>query len=340
VEQKMKVELEFEQNGFSVRVISWEGFFIETIKSARAPTDGDFLPARVIRNDVEWWSFKNDHRGYRGLGKLVELGDELVIALGTRDWLHAVLPVRDLPQMQKTPAGEFVGGRGIKELMAVKCHVAEELGLSPSWTEREMTMQQALTTAAREQRAEEEKRLREESIRKHEERLRARSEARAEIVRRKRLHVFTTSGDRRHGVPVVGDEWLSLSTDTFCVSVTSYDVATGAVGEPIESFVVLKRGSKVSRGAVASVKAENPVKRNASLSLDSLTFHAIAIKGEIEEVVMLPSMEAIRELREKGLNSGTLAMCPKEGDTGKYSVFRLTKGTIEAVTEVTRHKAK
>ena len=62
----------------------------------------------------------------------------------------------------------------------------------------------------------------------------------------------------------------------------------------------------------------------------------VKAEGEMEEVILATNMDGIRALRDQGLNSGTLAMCPKAGDEGRFSVYKITAGKIEPVTELMR----
>ncbi len=329
-------------NGFGVQTIAWEGFTIECVKSPRAPVDADFLPAKVVKDGSKLWSYERDHQGFKGLGQLVEVGDEeLVIVLTTKRELHVVLPVRDLPHVKRV-GGEFVGGRKLQELIALKELIANELFLEPVWSEREFGMKQAVRkaeqareNAERNKRLAEERAAREAADKKRADERARREAERREILARKRQHVFTATGERRNGVPVVGDEWMKLAADTFCVSVTTFDPETGAVGEPQESFVVEKKNGKPARDAVVAVTRENPLEKRKQLVVSfNPVFHTVPVKGILEEVIEVPDMDVVRALSSRGLNSGTLVMVPKTGDPGRYAIFRLTDGKIEPVTEV------
>lgn len=328
--------------GFNVRKAEWEGFSLDLLLAPNAPQDAEYLPAKIEKNGVEWWSFKKDHPGYRGLATLAACGEELVIMLSTRFELHGVLPIRDLPNMQKI-GGEFIGGRKLKELVFLKRAVAEEFNLRPVWTTREENMLRALEQVAAEANAEANKAAEaqraaaraEEEMRRERARI-EREERRARILGRKKIVGYTSTGDRRIGTPVVGDEWMVLRDGAFCVLVTSFDEETGAIGDLIESFAVLKKGGgNPSKRSVATVTSENPKPVLAKIVKELKTV-VVTIKGEPEEVIVTENMEQVRALNAQGLNSGTLAMCPKGGDSGRFSLYRLQDGGIESVGEVKR----
>jgi hypothetical protein len=67
-----------------------------------------------------------------------------------------------------------------------------------------------------------------------------------------------------------------------------------------------------------------------------VNFVTVRIKDEHEEVILVADMDGVRALRDRGLNSGTLVMCPKTGDNTRFAVFSLKAGKIETVTDVTR----
>lgn len=330
-------------DGFKVRKATWEGFSLDLIMSPNAPANAEFLPAKIEKDGVECWSFKKDHPYYRGLATLVEYNDELVIVLATRFNLDMVLPVRDLPNMQKI-AGEFVGGRKLKAFVSMKGEIAEELGLTPVWSKREANMLRALDQAAAEANAEVTRAVHAARIaaRAEEERRRERERAerearRARIASRKKIVAFTATGDRRIGVPVVGNEWMVLRDGSFCISVTSYKEKTGAVGDYLESFEVLKRGGgNPSRKSVAAVTHEYVKSVGSANVITELETTIIVINGEPEEVIMTDDVQKMKTLCSQGLNSGTYVMSPKANDPARFVVYRLEGGRYESVTEVMR----
>lgn len=319
-----------------IQTATWEDFTIQMVKPATANESAEFKPGRVLKNNVEWWMFQKDHPGYRGTGKLVEHNDELLICLINKGDLDQVLPIRDLPNFQKTKDEEFIGGRGLKELMKLKEAIAVELGLEPVWSEREARMRQAVRDVGKSERDAKEAAAKKAKATAEEERKRVREEERAKILSRKRQYAFTATGDRRNGIPIVGDEWEKLPSDTFCIQVESWDDETSEAGAFIESFIVSKKGTKKVRVAVIAVTRDNPQRPLAATKPLEVEPIIVTIKGEPEEVIPVDNMEAVRALNERKLNSGTLVMCPKAGDEKRFSVFRLIGGKIEAVTELVR----
>jgi len=278
-----------------------------------------------------------NHPNYTGHAKLVEVDTEMVLALCRRaekKYLDQIIPINDLPQMQQLENGDYVGGRKLQELIKLKQTVGQKIHFELQWSEREVAMRNAVAKASAEafaKKAEAERKAEEErraTLKKEKE------EQRAKIASRKRLYVFTLTGDRRNGIPIVGDEWKLLGPDIFCVSVESFDTETGSAGKPVESFVTTRVKGVIGRAALTAVTTENP---NAPkrVILGKVTTVVMTLKGQLEEVIMAPDMDYVRSLNnEHKLNSGTLVACPKAGDETRYSVFRLKDGTIEPVTEV------
>lgn len=323
-----------DERGFSLREIRFAGFVIEQLRSPFAGADGEFLPCRVRQGAVVVWSF-DKHPDFKGLALLREVDDEFVIILATKRELYDVLPVFDLPDL-KLVGGNWIGGRKLSKMVALKELLAEAEGLRPIWTKLENEMREALGEKAKQEyRLAQARKQAEEAAAARRARQGAKEARRAEITNRKRLFVYTTDGRRRHGYPVVGDEWLSLPTGTFCVSVESYDHATGAVGTVVESFVVQQSGQKKSRGAVAAVTLRAPSQKKELAKELVLDFKIVSIDDEPVGVILVEDMDAVRTLAESGLNHSALAMCPKAGDDGRFAVFALKEGKAVTVTEVT-----
>jgi hypothetical protein len=333
------IEETTDNKGFQLQTTLFEGFRIEQLRSPRAAPDAEFFPARVVFDGREVWSFAKEYKsqGFAGVAFLREVDDELVIMISTKQALFEVVPVRDLSHRQRI-GGQSVGGRKLKELVALKELIAQAEGLEPIWSKREVALRSAisktLATARQAAKAEEEAKAEKERARRRAER----DTKRAEVASRKRIFAHTLSGDRRFGYPVVGDEWLMLGNDAFCISVTSYNAKTGEVGELIESFKVKKDGTKKVRQSVTVVTAVTTSSTQTKAASQPISFVPVPIKDEMEEVILASNMDGIRALRDHGINSGTLAMCPKAGDEGRYSVFSITDGKIEPVTEVMRKK--
>jgi hypothetical protein len=316
-------------------------FTIESIKSKKAPEHSEFLPAKVLKDGQVLWSFKGNHPGYHGLARLVGFGDEFVIVLCTKVTLHDVVPIADLPDIKWMPDSGRLGGRKLRETVVLKEAIANKLGLQPAWSVREDQM----LVAVHRQQAEAQRLARAEQVRleaeaqrlANEQREAARKERelkRREITSRKRLHVFTASGDRRSGIPVVTDEWKILPADVFCVQVESYNAETGAYGGAVESFVTKKnRGGETRKDKVVVVFDRDP--REAKKLTATLVTKVMEIKGELEEVVVVPDMDTVRTLNASGLNSGTLVLVDN-GTTEFMDVLKLDDGKISTLTQMRR----
>lgn len=329
------VDLPDDQRAFSFQNVLFEEFTVKQIRSPRA-RDGEFIPFSVMQGDREVWSFMTHPKppGFSGLVLLREVGDELVLMLANKRELYEVIPVRDLPN-RKTIGGEAIGGRNLADLLAIKEMVANNEDLRPVWTKRELALWEAFKNRLSEQRqsarAEETRRKQADQAK----RLTERKERQAEILSRRHLFVYTKDGQRRHGYPVVGDEWQCLPKDTFCVAVTSYDQETQEVGDVLESFVIRLEGSSKVPRSVAPVTKEKPQPTRQAPVL-RLDFKIVPINGDEREVFLVDDMAAVRSLAKAGLTDDTFAMCPKAGDEGRYAVFALTKGKAVPVTEVKR----
>lgn len=325
-----------DSNNYNFQEVSFEDFVIKTMLSPKAAASAEFLPVSVTRGGQEVWSFKRDHksRGFRGLALLREVDGELVIILATKHGLYEVLPVLDLPQMQVV-GGELVGGRKLKELITLKQLIAEAEGLRPVWSLREDAMWDILQTEAKRKRDIVRQAEAAEAEVERQKREAGRVARRAAIQARQRIFAFTERGERRHGLPVVGNEWLSLPSGAFCIAVTSFDQETGAVGDVIESFRVEQIRQKKTRVSVTAVTAAKPGDKKTGLGGEvAVTFKLALINGAFEEVLLVVNMDSVRTLRDRGLNSGTYVVCPKAGDAGRFTAFSLAEGKINPVTEI------
>lgn len=322
-----------------IGLIEWAGFAITLLKSKNAPPNGVFLPTKVARDDVVWWNYKVNHFGYNGLGKLEECDGDLCILLSTKKALDTVIPIADLPNMRQTETGEFTGGGVLKKTIRLKEHFGKKLHLTINWTEREKQMKFALKAIEDEKRkkADATRRAAEEADRRAKEERKealrkARSDERAEILARPRLHVMTDGG-RRHGIPVIDSEWRILPTDTFCVLVESFDKDKRVAGRALSSFITKKKkGGFVEQKNALPVSEKTPAKKGDA----PLATRIVVVRGEPEEVIVAENMEHVKVLRDRGMNHGTLVMIPdeKESGNGYWNVFRLKDGDIQSVARL------
>jgi hypothetical protein len=305
------------------QTVKWSDFTIEMVKPKSAPQDAEFLVAKIRRKGVTWWEFRQYRSRCLGLAKLRMIGEEPIIVLATKDIVYQVVPIRDLPSALFDDNHEMVGGRDIKALISLKEEAARLLYARPSWTVREERMRNALEAAQRqaERRAVQEKHAKRDAVR-------------TKLLSRKRLHVFLLEGARRAGIPVVGDEWMRLPNDTFCVSVKSYE-ENGVCGEPIEWFKVKKTaGGHTSRDKVSVVSNTGSEKQAQAAAPLRLKHVIVSLKGELEEAIEAPDMDFIRSLRDRNLNGGSLVVAPHEGKPGAFVGYRLVGGQIETVGAV------
>lgn len=334
----LTVVSETDSGKFVTQVATLGDFRIELLKSKSAPATAVFLPASVSRDNIRYWGFKSHHEGYRGFAKLEEYGEELIIVLCTKTNLDMVIPLTNIADITWTDAGDYIGGRKIQSLIKMKEFLAEKLGLEPMWSARETKMLQAIRNIAIAERTAMEMAAKLAAEKLAADRKRLQNEVRSKILMRKRVYGFTSTGDPRNGVPVVGNEWEMLSGDTFCISVDSWNDNTGEAGALIESFVIVKNGAKKDRKAIVAVTRDNPQQRQTKPALSSLSSKCISIKGEVEEVFIAPDMATVHALNNGGLNSGTLVMCPKKDDADAHEVFKLMNGKIISVTTLRRRR--
>lgn len=239
----------------------WGNFTIEMVKPKSAPPGAEFLVAQVRHRGITLWEFRRYRERYPGVAKLRMIGGEPVIVLATRDAVHHVVPVRDLPSVLFTDTYEIVGGRDLKLIMDLKEESARILKTRPLWTIHEERLQAALEADQLLQQRHAESEAQRQAVREKHAR---RAETRAKLLKRPQLIVHLQSGGRMRGIPVVGDEWMRLPDKTSCVSVRSYSDKSGEYGEPIEWFMARKTcGGRVSREKVAMVSRIVPRKHPA-----------------------------------------------------------------------------
>lgn len=318
---------------FELGTLKWREYLIGMVKSKMAPPGAVFLPKDVLDgNRHVLWSFKGDHPGYKGLARLEQWEEELVIVLASKYELHMVIPIMDLPHIVgQTAEGDLIGGRGIKKLLPMKEGFAKAMKVVPAWTTREAAMREALLRQERERREAEEEARRREAEERREATRRERAALRAGITERRRVYAYTASGDRRHGVPVVGDEWRILTADVYCISVESYDTLTGEHGAVRECFITKRtHGGNIEKDRVTEVFERAPLEEH---KLCALVTRIVHVKGELEEVVVVSSMDDVQKLNDGGLNSGALVMVEAEGaDT--FPIYRLESGVIKSIAHV------
>ena len=324
-----------DQGKVLLQVITYGEVTIDTLKSKNAPKNGEFLPAAVKQANTTLWQFSKQHPDYRiknGLAKLGEVDGELVIYLHHGELLDLVFPVADAPKIRWLPDGTFVGGRSRDALVALKEAVAKTFALEPVWNAREHTV---LSKQAERRRAAVEAERKAEEAERNAARERRREKA-ASILKRPKLKAQTLSdGKHRSGVPVVGNEWESVTHATFCISVESYDETTMTAGPMIEAFQVIAHGSRKNRHRVTAVKpyGEPTVALAVADTLPSFTVVVISIDDHDHDAFEMASFDDVKALRAHGY-TGVYATYTEDG---KKRACRIEQNGITMLS--TKHAA-
>ena len=295
-----------------------------------AGTDMNFSTGEVKTAGRTVWKFRD--AGFTGPALLVRCGERLVIALVGRD-------SRKVEQV--VPLAKLVGKVfDLTAIIRLKQLAAEQLGRECILTELEQKVaplvarQTAKADALR--RAQLAGSTQKVSEGQDDGRALERQRRIDAIMARPRV-VGYSGGQKRFGVPVVGDEWQVLKNDTFVILVESIG-KDGTIGALIESFVVTRkgRGSEASKAAVVPVSAEPP--RTAAKQAQLVKpVGEVAVEHEqgIYSVLLFGSMDDIRAAQAAGLNSGPFAAVNRKDDKGRYEVVSVHHNKIDTVGKLT-----
>jgi hypothetical protein len=294
---------------------------IEMIRSMMVKDRGEFFPARVFEaSGKDLWRFKNEN--FHGVGKLVSHGNELVIILVNKhQQIEKVIPVADLPKIQRVKVGEkteMIGGRGLEDMLTLKFSIAKKFKLDFVTTEDEKSILQFIRQA--EKADEEARRV-------------AREEARRgrliKILSRPAAEGYTINGKICYGTPVTADEWQMLPDKSRAILVESYDDEIRICGNVIEAFFVRKSGNKTEKNLPKPISAEKPKPAEEKIPEASGIIYA-RVDGKIQRIMVFAKSD-IELLVKKGLNSGTLVAIDGKDEVGRYRVERLEEGKSNTV---------
>lgn len=314
-------------------------FVLKMIRNVAHP-NLNFLVSSVSIGEKVVWDFRLE--GFKGVGVLAKAGDTIVITFvgnGKFGKVERVIPLNQLSGVQPL---------GLIGQMALKREAAAFLGRDYELTENELKIEAAHQkrqnekqgAAARIAAAAAEAAHRDEQI------AREAAAAAREIARQERVQKLLTrgqvvgysaAGQRRHGVPVLESEWLSLPNGTYVVIVDSIDETTGKIGNLLEAFQVTKeRGKNPRKGFPVSVSApaaqSQTVKTTAAARYQPVGNVIIERGEDAFEVFLYPSMEVIRDARANGLNGGTLVAVDGSADPiGKIQVYAVHADRIDTV---------
>lgn len=295
--------------------------FVEMIRSMSVKDWGEFLPARVFGKDgKDLWNFKQEN--FRGFGKLVNYGNELVIILVNKgQQVEKIVLVADLPKIQRVKIGEkteMIGGRGPEEMLTLKVCIAKKFKLDHVATNEEKEILQLIRQA---EKADEEARR----VAKEE----AKRIKLQKILGRPDANGYAADGKFCYGTPVTLDEWQMLPDRSRVILVESYDDETKVCGNITEAFFVKKMGNKTEKNLPKSISAEKPKPVEEKIPEASSIIYA-KVDGKIQRIMVF-SQKDITLLVKNGLNSGTLVAVDGKDELGRYRIERLENGKSSTV---------
>jgi hypothetical protein len=206
----------------------------------------------------------------------------------------------------------------IGDLIELKKSLARQLNVKFFLSEGEKTVLRLVDDKRKKEIAEF---LAAEKIRKQEEwlaREKARREKLASILSRSEIKAFDEDGKRLHGIPVSGEEWQILPTNTPVILINEGEKSAEAF------FVKKTRGGRCEKGLFRIAFLEKP-QDQANKPLTEAKILYFDINGSIEEVAHV-SGEGLAALRQLGLNSGTMVAIGKPDDKGQLTIVRLEVG--------------
>ncbi len=292
---------------------------IHLAKSPKATSSSaELLPSKVTKDGQVLWSFDKSYIDC--IAFLREVDGEHMIVYATRQEVVDIVPILDLPNTIRLAGGQYDWKRSALERLQLKLAAAERMSLDCRLTPIEKILNRKLDEQKREAAAAQSAALAEERQREHEARLAARAERKRQIMMRERITVYTSSGEKRKGVPVVDDEWQALGDGVDCVRVASY--ADGIASEPSELFFVKKEGSRKSRQRIVPVFAEDPTKPSLVEKMGEIV---VEIDG-VPDAISCFTRDGLASLKADGLNSGAIrGVWPANAD-GTYTLVSFAKG--------------
>lgn len=316
-----------------IQIVKIGDIVMELLKSKNAPKYAQFLPANVTDlHGKRLWDFKAEE--FNGFGKIFVLDEEYYIYLEDRQGvIHRVIPVSDLPKLQKVKLGEKIitlGGTSPENILKIKIQISECLGCKYVATAEEETLLKEMKKL-RQAEAEKERLRKEEEISLKEQ---ARAQRIAEIMRREKMTAYTNEGKPRYGIPIIGDEWMMLPDNTAVIVVSDLEEKN-----PSEAFFVKKNaGGRLSKGSPKEVSSKKPAVNN-KLKEESPVIEAsgiiqVVIDGQVRQILNF-SKENFNLLRATGLNSGTM-VAVGEPKNGKYTIVKMKGNECLTIGEFSR----
>lgn len=310
-----------ENDRHEIQIVKIDSVVLELLKSKNAPKNADFLPANAVDlHGKRLWDFKAEE--FNGFGKLLEFRGEYYIYLEDRQRVvHRVIPVSDLPKLQKVKLGDKIialGGTSPENLLRLKIEIADYLSQNYSTTAEEDSILLEMQKL-RQAEAERERLRKQEELNAKEQ---ARSQRLAEITGRDKITAYTADGKPRYGIPVISeDEWKMLPDNTAIVVVNNLEERN-----PIEAFFVKKTvGGRISKSSVKEVFPKKPFV--SKIQKDEPTIEAsgiiqVVIDNQVRQILNF-SKENFNRLRATGLNSGTMVAVGEPSKDGRYTIVKM-----------------
>lgn len=304
-----------------VKIVKIGEVVLEMLRSKKVP-NGDFLPANVKFKEKEIWNFSwEKSAGFDGIGRLHEIKGEHFIVLQDRSKrVCKVVPVNDLPKLQPIiVAGKtiMIGGKSDMELYKLKLSISEKLNLQVFVTSDEEMLNAEMVKFHQSQM--ELERVQREELRRAKEA--AKTERVNSIMSREKIFAFSEDGKKCFGIPVVGNEWEMLPSDTPVILVDSLESRN-----PIEAFFVKKKTSgRLFKGSPKKVSAHKSSPETAAPVIEAEGIIRVIKDGQLLKMPNFTT-ENFQRLRKTGLNSGTL-VAVGQPEEGRYTVIAM-KGEI------------
>jgi hypothetical protein len=304
------------------------GYTVGLIKRAAIPNDM-FSVSRVGKDGTELWAFRDEvdmsARGYKKAFLTIFDGQLFVAVLVSSEsrWqLGKIVWIEGLENGEQLSVRESIE---VKRLLAAALTVFLKTKCSAMFSLGE---ERYLAREAKKWR-EEQDRLAEEKRQRDEEARLERLARIMEINARQPIMVYAANGYFLTGIPVTGDEWLSIDEGGYAViglPGETFDAAYRDPEAPLVHCRVMRQGTKRYQKNPQPVMLTRPKLRASKAAPQGA--EVFEIQGEIFEIPVYADVKPSL-LREQG-TKGFVAI--KSAD-GKYSVYQIGE-EIQSVPDV------
>lgn len=309
-----------------VEIVKTGEVVLEMIRSKKV-SNGEFLPANAKFQEKEVWNFSREKEaGFDGIGRLFKLeGEYFIILQDRKKRICKVISVNDLPKLQPISVGGktiMIGGKSDMELYKLKLNIAEKLNLQVFVTSDEEMLNAEMVKFHQSQM--ELERVQREELRRAKEA--AKTERVNSIMSREKIFAFSEDGKKCLGIPVVGNEWEMLPSDTPVILVDSLESRN-----PVEAFFVKKKTSgRLFKGSPKKVSAHKSSPETADPVIEAEGIIRVIKDGQLLQMPNFTT-ENFQRLRKTGLNSGTLVAVGQPDEEGRYTVIAMKGSVCETV---------